>query len=144
MMFISNHFCLQGNIQVKFFQKDAEKQEEEVFQGGVEEGLSPAEVDDEHAVQQVLTWSGLNISPVRKEEEEVKFLQKYAQEKGDEDFKGGVEGSLRPAEVDDENSVQQVLTRPGQNISLVRKEEEKVSSADRRHFSKSSGTCRVE
>ncbi|KAL7835778.1 hypothetical protein SRHO_G00281250 [Serrasalmus rhombeus] len=70
---------------VKFFQKDAEEQEEEVFQGEVEENLSPAEVDEEHAVQQV------------------KFLQKYAEEKGEEDFNGGVEGSLSPAEVDDEN-----------------------------------------
>ncbi|XP_017569893.1 uncharacterized protein LOC108437361 [Pygocentrus nattereri] len=163
-MIISSHSCLQRNIQVKFLQKDAEEQEEGVFRNVTEESLSPAGVDDEHAVQQVLTWSGL-VSPVRKEEvkffqkdaeeqeeevfqgeveenlspaevdderavQQVKFLQKYAEEKGEEDFNGGVEGSLSPAEVDDENSVQQVLTWPGQNIltSLVRKEE-KVSTA---------------
>ncbi|XP_036413786.1 zona pellucida glycoprotein 3d tandem duplicate 1 [Colossoma macropomum] len=120
---------LKGNVQVKFLQKHTEEQEEEeeVFQGGVEESLSPAEVDDENTVQQVLTWSGLNISPVRKEEEsniQVKFLQKHTEEEKEEVFQGGVEESLSPAEVDDENTVQQVLTWPGLNISPVRKEEE--------------------
>ncbi|KAL7840412.1 hypothetical protein AOLI_G00257350 [Acnodon oligacanthus] len=59
----SNQEC---NVQVKFLQKHT-KEQEEVFQDVTEESLSPAEVDDEHAVQQVLTWSGL-ISPLRKEE----------------------------------------------------------------------------
>ncbi|KAL6462409.1 hypothetical protein MHYP_G00288310 [Metynnis hypsauchen] len=122
---LGNTWGRPNTLKVKFLQKYT-KEQEVVFQGGVEESLSPAEVDDEHAVQQVLTWPGLNISPVRKEEEErniqVKFLQKDAEEQEEEVFQDVIEESLSPAEVDDEHAVQQVLTWSGL-VSPVRKEE---------------------